>query len=200
MAGLRELLNEQESQVMNKSNQCNTGEDGKQRGSCGGCWALRISLLLVVLLVAGYVIDMVVMGRAADKQNANQQMTTMSSLDENGLPLGYPFQPDWEVTPREVKAMMDRGEDILFLDCREPEEYQRTHVEGTVLVPMGEIANRLEELREYDERPVVVICRSGKRSLIVANQLRLNDFDDVKSVAGGTNLWSQAVDDSVQQY
>ena len=48
------------------------------------------------------------------------------SLDAKGLPPGYPFKPDWEVTPREVKAMLDKGEKFVFIDCRLPNEYQIT--------------------------------------------------------------------------
>src|SRR3712207_4658310 len=56
------------------------------------------------------------------------------SLDARGLPPGYPFKPDWEVTPREVKAMQEKGEPFVFIDCRLPNEHQITNIPGAKLI------------------------------------------------------------------
>ena len=52
------------------------------------------------------------------------------TLDSRGLPPGYAYKPDWEVTPREVKSLLDKGEQFLFIDCRLPNEYAITSIEG----------------------------------------------------------------------
>src|SRR5687768_6058239 len=67
------------------------------------------------------------------------------NLDDKGLPPGYPFKPDWEVTPRDVKSMLDKGERFVFIDCRLPNEHQITHIEGTQLIPLQQLAQRIGE-------------------------------------------------------
>src|SRR5687767_1323365 len=116
------------------------------------------------------------------------------SLDAKGLPPGYRFDPDWEVTPREVKAMQDRGENFVLLDVREPNEWAITHIVGQEsLIPRGQWAQAPAKLRGHEKDKVVLHCRSGGRSLQVAQFLRQNGFEDVKSMAGGILLWNKDV-------
>ena len=121
-------------------------------------------------------------------------------LNDQGVPDGYPLQPDWEVSPRDVKQMLDDGDDFLLLDCREPSEIEACTIGGAMHVPMGEIPARLQELAEHDEKPVVVYCHHGQRSMHVTAFLRKHDFEDVKSMAGGIDLWSLAIDPQVPRY
>src|SRR5438552_2524848 len=92
-------------------------------------------------------------------------------LDERGLPLGYSWKPDWEGTPREVKSMLDKGEKFVFIDCRLPNEYQITNIEGAKLIPLQQIAQRMGELKGHESDKVVIHCRSGQRSLQFAQLL-----------------------------
>src|SRR5205823_13280914 len=87
------------------------------------------------------------------------------NLDARGLPPNYPFKPDWEVTPREVKQMLDRGEQFFFVDCRLPNEYQITHIEGAKLIPLQQIGQHADELRKHQDEKIVVHCKSGGRSM-----------------------------------
>ena len=72
------------------------------------------------------------------------------------------------------------------IDVREPREYAVGHVCGAVLIPMGQLTARMEELDR--SRPVYVICATGNRSLAMADLLHRAGFD-AWSVAGGTNAW-----------
>src|SRR4051812_13839693 len=87
------------------------------------------------------------------------------SLDEKGLPPGYHLDPTWEVTPREVKSALDKGEKFVFIDCRLPNEHQITHIEGTTLIPLQQLPQRIGELRGKESERIIVHCRSGQRSL-----------------------------------
>ena len=62
--------------------------------------------------------------------------------------------PDWEVTPREVKSMLDNGDRFVFIDCRLPNEYQITHIEGAQLIPLQQIGQRIGELRGKEDEKV----------------------------------------------
>jgi adenylyltransferase/sulfurtransferase len=133
------------------------------------------------------------------KQPAHAQ-PEVSGLDAKGLPQGYTFKPDWEVTPREVKSMLDKGQKFMFIDCRLPNEYQITHIEGTQLIPLQEIGKRLGEIKGREAEKIVVHCRSGARSMQFTQILRQQGFKDVKSMAGGILLWNKDVNPGGPQY
>jgi rhodanese-related sulfurtransferase len=76
-----------------------------------------------------------------------------------------------EITPREVKSMMDRGDKFLFVDVREKWEFETSWIEGTVLVPMREIPTNLAKLEQADN--IVLFCHHGIRSLDAAAWLAL---------------------------
>ena len=121
----------------------------------------------------------------------------MTALDARGLPLGYPFRPDLEVTPRDVKA----GSDSVFLvDCRTPEEAAAARIAGAVLVPLDQLAGKAEWLAdEAGDRPIVVHCHMGGRSMKAALFLRGQGID-AKSMAGGIDAWSLDIDPGVPRY
>ncbi|MBS0265467.1 MAG: rhodanese-like domain-containing protein [Planctomycetes bacterium] len=105
-----------------------------------------------------------------------------------------------EIDCQTVKSMLDTGADFLFVDCREADEYQRAHIATAQLVPMSAIQERLGELEPHRNREIVVHCHHGGRSLRVTNWLRGQGFENVKSMAGGIDQWSQQIDPSVPRY
>jgi len=90
----------------------------------------------------------------------------------------------------------------VLLDVREPWEFALAaiHVEGlrTVLIPMGEITSRLDELAP--SQPVVCICHHGMRSAQVVAFLERQGFDSAYNLVGGIDAWSQQVDAAVPRY
>ena len=74
-----------------------------------------------------------------------------------------------EITPRELKARLDRGDDLFILDVREPHEYQICNIGGH-LIPLGDLSRRVHELDS--SREIVAHCRSGKRSAEAVEFLR----------------------------
>jgi rhodanese-related sulfurtransferase len=83
-----------------------------------------------------------------------------------------------------------RPPDAVLLDVRESEEYAHAHVPGAVNVPQADLATRLAQ--EPRDRPVILICQTGLRSLRAARFLRQVGFEQVASVAGGTEAWRAA--------
>lgn len=77
----------------------------------------------------------------------------------------------------------------VLVDVREPSEYVACHLPGALLIPMGELANRMGEIDKTS--PVFVICASGNRSVAMTDLLRGAGFDAV-SVAGGTGAWARS--------
>ena len=102
-----------------------------------------------------------------------------------------------EITPTEFVERRSRGESLTLLDVREEWELGVASVPDVVHIPMGEVADRLGELDRT--REVVVLCRSGRRSLQVANFLQQNGFRAV-NLAGGILAWSRELDATIPTY
>jgi len=102
-----------------------------------------------------------------------------------------------EISARELKDKLDRGEDVFILDVREPHEYQICNLKGH-LIPLGELPRRVHELDS--EREIVAHCKSGKRSAQAVDFLRQAGFRKIYNLHGGILSWSTEVDPSVPRY
>jgi sulfur-carrier protein adenylyltransferase/sulfurtransferase len=139
----------------------------------------------------------------AEVRNAKSPQGTAKpdpSLDSNGLPPGYAYKPDWEITPREVKSLLDKNEKFVFIDCRLPSEKAITEIAGAKLIPLQELGKRLGELKGQENEKIVVHCKSGGRSMQFTQILRQQGFKDVKSMAGGILLWNKDINPGGPQY
>ena len=103
-----------------------------------------------------------------------------------------------EMTPKELKTMLDSGGTPIILDVREPHEYEICRLPGSVLIPLGQLGQRLDELNSDDE--IVVHCKLGGRSAKAVEQMQKAGFTNVKNLVGGIDRWSQEVDSSVPRY
>src|SRR5208282_470572 len=102
-----------------------------------------------------------------------------------------------EITPRDLKSRLDRGDDLYILDVREPHEYQICNIHGH-LIPLGELSRRVHELDS--SREIVAHCRSGKRSAEAVQFLQKAGFRKIWNLKGGILAWSDEVDPSVPKY
>jgi rhodanese-related sulfurtransferase len=106
---------------------------------------------------------------------------------------------DYEITPEEVKAKLDRAEEFTLLDVREPWEFETAWIGGAKLMPMGDVPTRAHQ--ELDpEDTIIVICHHGVRSMNVTAWLRQQGFEKAQSMRGGIDAWSRRVDGSVPKY
>jgi sulfur-carrier protein adenylyltransferase/sulfurtransferase len=103
-----------------------------------------------------------------------------------------------EVTVEELKAKRDRGEDVFVLDVREPNEYQICRIEGSKLIPLGELASRTAELDP--DREMVVHCKMGGRSAKAVALLQERGFKKARNLKGGILSWIDRVDPSQSKY
>ncbi|HEX3683721.1 MAG TPA: molybdopterin-synthase adenylyltransferase MoeB [Bryobacteraceae bacterium] len=98
----------------------------------------------------------------------------------------------------EVKQKLDRGDDFVLLDVREPHEYQIARIPGARLIPLGELPKHLTELDPAAD--IAVHCKTGGRSQKAVDLLKQNGFQHVRNVTGGITAWSDKVDPSVPKY
>ncbi len=103
-----------------------------------------------------------------------------------------------EITAQELKTKIDRGDNFVLVDVREPHEFAIARIPGAKLIPLGQIGERAGELSPDDE--IVLQCRSGKRSADALAQLQERGFKRLKNLKGGILAWSDEVDPSVPKY
>lgn len=103
-----------------------------------------------------------------------------------------------EKTVVELKAMMDAGEDFQLIDVREQNEKEISDIGGE-LIPMGEILYAEERISK--DKPVILYCRTGNRSMQVLMQLQsMHGFENLYNLKGGIYAWSDEVDNSITKY
>jgi len=112
--------------------------------------------------------------------NTQSSAPAAKPLELKSLPL--------EISPAEAKTMQDAG--AFMLDVREPSEWNELHMPGATLIPLGQLATRLNEVPK--DKPVVVVCRSGNRSAQARDMLSQSGFSSVTSMAGGMKAWQSA--------
>ena len=89
-------------------------------------------------------------------------------------------------------TLLINREDALVLDVRDPAEFAGGHIPEAKNVPLAKLGERISELAQYKERPIVVVCASGMRSATACNQLAKAGFTQVKNLDGGMGRWSEA--------
>ncbi len=104
-----------------------------------------------------------------------------------------------EIRPEELSSRMQRGERVFLLDVRNEWEHQLARLADQALIPLHELAERLDEVRP-EGALLVAYCHHGVRSLSAAALLRQAGFAGAVSLAGGIDLWSRLIDPSVPRY
>src|SRR5208337_669675 len=105
---------------------------------------------------------------------------------------------EWEISPRALDERLRAGDDLVILDVRNPEEAQISRIRGSILIPLGELPERVAELNTADQ--IVVHCKMGGRSSKAVEFLRSVGFRKVKNLVGGINAWAEEVDKSLAKY
>ncbi len=93
-----------------------------------------------------------------------------------------------DISAEELKTMMETNKDLLVVDVREKEEYDQGHIDGTQLMPTSEFQERFTELPK--DKPIVLVCRSGRRSAEAAGFLVQQGYTEVYNLSGGVNSWT----------
>lgn len=94
----------------------------------------------------------------------------------------------------ELKQRLDNGEDVLVLDVRTGEDFigEQKHIPEATNIPLEVLTQRIEELGDYQERPIAIVCRTDRRSAKAAQLLSQKGFADVHVVKGGMTDWNKS--------
>ena len=122
-----------------------------------------------------------------------------------GIPSATEEEADnakWEISAEEVKQKLDGPDNFTLVDVREPSEYDICRIDGSTLIPLGKIEDmkpkNLTTISKSDQ--IILHCKAGVRSLKAAKALKQMGFEDVKSMAGGIEAWSERIDHSIPKY
>lgn len=106
-----------------------------------------------------------------------------------------------EVSPLEVKRMLQAGEALRLIDVREPHEFAICRIEGAELIPLGAIPQALVALKDKAaEGALVLYCHHGMRSLKAVSWLRQRGLNACQSMQGGIDRWAASVDPGLRRY
>lgn len=102
------------------------------------------------------------------------------------------------ISPKELKARLDNGDNLVLLDVREDWEYSLAKIDGSILVPLGTLPQSLARLNRDSE--IIAICHHGMRSADATNFLLQQGFSNVRNLMGGIDAWSIQVDGAIPRY
>ncbi len=97
-----------------------------------------------------------------------------------------------EVSVADTQKRLDRGDDILLIDCREESEWAAGHLPGATHLGKGIIERDIEALEPSVDREIIIYCGGGYRSVLAAQSLKNMGYRQVKSMAGGWKGWLEA--------
>lgn len=105
-----------------------------------------------------------------------------------------------QMSPRALDEALRSPTPPRLLDVREAEEHTLVALPGSVLIPLGELAHRADEIENWKDEDVVVYCHHGIRSLNAIGQLRHLGFRKLRNLAGGIDRWTAEVDPTLPRY
>ena len=95
------------------------------------------------------------------------------------------------ISPQDASAMSS-GKEAIIVDVREDSEWNEQHIPGAIHIPLGQLSERLSELKQYKDSPVITQCRSGGRSAQAFDVLKSAGFSKVYNMDGGIMAWDKA--------
>jgi rhodanese-related sulfurtransferase len=105
-----------------------------------------------------------------------------------------------EMSVQELERKFSKGDAIILVDVREPDEHAIASLPESVLIPMGELSQRWMEIEPAEGKEIVVYCHHGIRSRHAANFLSQCGLKPIFSLAGGIDAWSRLIDPKIPRY
>lgn len=96
-----------------------------------------------------------------------------------------------DITVEELKERMDNNEALYIIDVREEHEFDEFNI-GAQLIPLGELPERLDEIKANQDAEIIVHCRSGARSGRAKEYLSSEGYSKVRNLIGGMLAWQAA--------
>jgi rhodanese-related sulfurtransferase len=105
-----------------------------------------------------------------------------------------------QISPAELAEKLRAEHPPHLLDVREPDEYAFVALPNSTLIPLGQLAARVDEIEDWRDEGIVVYCHHGIRSLNAIAQLKHFGFTKLQNLAGGIDRWSSEIESSLPRY
>jgi len=105
-----------------------------------------------------------------------------------------------QISPIELAQRLQSSEPVHLLDVREAEEHQFVALRNSTLIPLGQLAQHIEEIEKWRDEEIVVYCHHGIRSLSAIRQLKDLGFTNLRNLAGGIDRWTTEVEPTLPRY
>ena len=96
-----------------------------------------------------------------------------------------------DITVQDLRQKLESGEQFVFIDVREPWEYEEFNL-GAQLIPINTLVSSMYELEDHKDDLIILHCRSGSRSAMAQGLLLANGFKNVLNLKGGVMAWQEA--------
>jgi sulfur-carrier protein adenylyltransferase/sulfurtransferase len=106
----------------------------------------------------------------------------------------------FQMSPVELRALIQSEAPPHLLDVREPDEHALVALPNSVLIPLGQLTQRISELESWRDEEIVVYCHHGIRSLNAVAQLRYLGFTRARNLTGGIDRWTSEIDPGLPRY
>ncbi|RUM59573.1 MAG: rhodanese-like domain-containing protein [Persephonella sp.] len=104
---------------------------------------------------------------------------------------GYIFANFERISPEEAYKWLNKDKNVVVLDVRTYEEYKNDgHIKGAILIPLNQLKDKIDELKQYKDKKIIVYCRSGNRS-VMASRILSNLGFKVFNMDGGIIAWKE---------
>ena len=92
------------------------------------------------------------------------------------------------VSPAQLTSLVNR-EDGVVVDLRDSADYRGAHIVGSVNVPYAKFAKGIDELEQYKEKPIILVCKIGQHAGAAGKQLKQRGFENIYRLSGGISEW-----------
>jgi rhodanese-related sulfurtransferase len=107
---------------------------------------------------------------------------------------GYIFRDFQSITPQEALVVMrDEDDNVTIVDVRTVGEFQQGHIKNALNIPVQDLSERLDELKEYKDKKLLIYCATGNRSVIATRMLQSDGYSAINIEDGIEGLWEQKV-------
>ncbi|MDX2506877.1 MAG: rhodanese-like domain-containing protein [Gammaproteobacteria bacterium] len=96
-----------------------------------------------------------------------------------------------DISPQQTVQLMSHEAGSVILDIREDKEYQSGHIKDSIHIPLSSLSSRINELKKYKEKNIILGCRSGSRSSRACGMLKKNGFEKIHNLRGGVVAWEK---------
>lgn len=103
-----------------------------------------------------------------------------------------------QISPEQLKDKLNTKQKMMLLDVREPEEFEICHITGSILVPLSEFNDHVNDFDRDTE--YIIICKDGDRSEEAIQILSKNGFSNLSNLEGGIYLWAKTIEKTMELY